>query len=77
MKQEGIQEGTLVVIEPVPDIIKKSHPASKITRCRIVKLMEYAPNYGTLDVLDVVDINGNELSIYDFQIYCSLNRTEF
>ena len=68
-KHKGFEAGTRVIVEPTRAGSKRSLPAANwVTSRRVVTLNEYAPNAGTLDVLDVTLSDGSEESIYDMNI---------
>lgn len=65
----GFESGAKVLVNPTPEGAKKSYPAANwITEPVEVTLVDYAPHAGTLDVIDVIGPNGEEESIYDFNI---------
>jgi len=66
---DGIEEGTMIWVEPTGEGLKESSPAANwIEERQRVKLLEYAPNQGTLDVIDVELSDGTQDTIYDFNI---------
>jgi hypothetical protein len=69
-----LPKGTRVLVRLTPSGLQGSYPAANwLNRYfhngkRHVTLLECAPHEGTLDVLNVRDDNGNEDTIYDFNI---------
>ena len=67
--EKHIPAGSYIWVEPTPKGMKNSYPATKwLVKKMKVKLIDDAPNQGTLDVLDVELPDGSEESIYDFNI---------
>jgi len=67
--KEGFEPGTFVLVKPTASGLQASYPAAKwLTKEMVVKLLDYAPFDGTLDVLDVELADGTEESVYDFNI---------
>lgn len=67
--KEEIKAGTKVKVKPTAPGLANSYPAAKwLTKVETVTLIDDAPNQGTLDVIDVKRENGDEESVYDFNI---------
>jgi len=68
-KRAGLEPGTKVKVTPTAPGLVESYPAAKwLTQDAEVTLVDYAPNEGTLDVIDVMLPSGQVESIYDFNI---------
>jgi len=66
---EMIKAGSFIKVIRTGPGIQKNYPAANwIKTTEIVRLIDDAPNEGTLDVLDVELEDGTEKSIYDFNI---------
>lgn len=75
-KDTMISAGSYVFVEPTAPGLQASYPAAKWLKNKMkVRLIDDAPNSGTLDVLNVELPDGRQESIYDFNIVDEINET--
>lgn len=75
MFEQVLEKGEFVKVHPTPRALQNTYPAANwIDREQIVRLEEFAPNAGSLDVLNVTTENGTPESIYDFNITESAHK---